>query len=190
MLSLGGTAFRERGQACPQCPLPSATSVSSSESSSGLEPALWFLPVTCPCVDRVLSGLWASSRGAVSRQGPRLVPLAPAAHAALDLSLRAPSLSQDPGRPELALTQPGAAGGGLGTSEAHVDTIPPHAPAQDAAGPGPQREVEGCPCQEPGAELRPLLLHSAAPHPQVPVPAPGGLGGVPGWGPHPHGPAR
>lgn len=41
-------------------------------------------------------------------------------------------------------------------------------------------------------ELKPLLLHSAdAPTlPQVQLPAPGGLGSIPGWGPHPHGPAR
>lgn len=67
------------------------------------DPALWFPRVTGPYVDPVLSGLWAPSRAAVSRQG---------AHAALGLSLRAPSAPQDPGWPELALTQPGAGGRG------------------------------------------------------------------------------
>lgn len=139
--------WRNRGQAGP----PRARGRWARLAPS--DPALWFPRVTGPCVDPVLSGLWASSRAAVSRQG---------AHAALGLSLRAPSAPQDPGWPELALTQPGAGGRGAWH---------PRGPCGHRSAPRPgsghSRRGRAAPGRSLGTrELRPPPLHSAAPPPR------------------------
>lgn len=125
-----------------------------------------------PCPLRALG----FQSAAVSRQG---------AHAALGLSLRAPSAPQDPGRPELALTQPGAGGRGAWH---------PRGPCGHRSAPRPgsghSRRGRAAPGRSLGTRELSPPPSLCCPAPQVPVLAPGGLCGVRGRGPRPHGPAR